>query len=105
VNESDVDPNSLVVFSGTAGRMRTPAEGLLGGSPGSKAEIEVAAKPLAATASPDVRLRAGQKVRLLLPGGGGYGDPTKRDPEAIKRDLRNGYISTDGARRDYGWTA
>jgi N-methylhydantoinase B len=41
-------------------------------------------------------------VTLLYPGGGGYGDPATRDPEALAQDLRDGYVSTEGAARDYG---
>jgi N-methylhydantoinase B len=35
-------------------------------------------------------------------GGGGYGDPRSRDPEALARDLREGKVSPESARRDYG---
>ena len=38
-------------------------------------------------------------------GGGGYGDPRSRPREAIERDLRDGYISPESARRDYGLDA
>ncbi len=40
---------------------------------------------------------------LELPGGAGYGPPSGRDPELIRRDLRRGYITPDAARRDYGF--
>ena len=35
-------------------------------------------------------------------GGGGYGDPFERDPLAVARDVRNGFVSAESARRDYG---
>ncbi len=35
-------------------------------------------------------------------GGGGWGDPLKRDPEKVLNDVRNGYISPTSAARDYG---
>ncbi|GIQ63286.1 hydantoinase B/oxoprolinase [Paenibacillus cisolokensis] len=35
-------------------------------------------------------------------GGGGWGSPLDRDPEAVLDDVRNGYVSVDGAFRDYG---
>ena len=38
-------------------------------------------------------LRRGQRVRLETPGGGGYGPPSKRDPAAVERDRRLGYVS------------
>ena len=39
-----------------------------------------------------VRLRPGQWLRLETPGGGGWGPPAQRDPAAIERDRRLGYV-------------
>ena len=44
----------------------------------------------------------GRKVMLAFPGGAGYGDPSKREPELVKRDLARGYITAETAKRDYG---
>ena len=35
-------------------------------------------------------------------GGGGFGDPKKRDRKALERDVRLGYVSLESARDDYG---
>ena len=35
-------------------------------------------------------------------GGGGFGDPLERDPEAVKEDLAEGYLSIERALKDYG---
>ncbi len=35
-------------------------------------------------------------------GGGGYGDPLTRDPAWVLEDVIEGYVTMDGARRDYG---
>ncbi len=99
----DVDPGQAMVLSGSAGRMRTPAQGLLGGKPGTPGVICVGDKLLAPTASPDVGVDAQQTLRLRLPGGGGYGDPALRDRALIESDLRNGYISPEAARDVYGY--
>jgi N-methylhydantoinase B len=40
--------------------------------------------------------------RTLSDGGGGWGDPYQRDPDSVARDVRDGYVSVEGARRDYG---
>ena len=40
--------------------------------------------------------------RYLTSGGGGWGDPLDREPERVLRDVRDEYVSIDGARRDYG---
>ncbi len=44
----------------------------------------------------------GQRVLMAFPGGGGFGNPADRDPEAVKRDLALGYISERSAIEDYG---
>jgi len=53
----------------------------------------------------------GKNTRLLLPkgstlelyngGGGGYGPPSERDPEAVRADLREGYVTEERARLHY----
>jgi N-methylhydantoinase B len=43
-----------------------------------------------------VKLKAGQRLRLETPGGGGWGEPSKRDPAAAARDVANGFVTEDG---------
>lgn len=43
-----------------------------------------------------------ERVILELPGGGGYGDPLDRDPEAVRTDVLDGLVSREVAERDYG---
>lgn len=50
----------------------------------------------------DVKIAQGRRVRLESPGGGGWGSPLTRDPDAVARDVRLGYISAVRAREDYG---
>jgi len=40
-----------------------------------------------------VSLKSGQRVRLETPGGGGWGAPAARDPEAAARDRALGYVT------------
>lgn len=49
-----------------------------------------------------IRLEPGDRVRLMMPGGGGYGDPRDRDPELVARDIENGFVSRQRAISDYG---
>ena len=51
----------------------------------------------------NIRLRPGDRVRLIVPGGGGYGEPRERAPEAVEEDLAEGYVTPEAARRDYGY--
>ncbi len=39
---------------------------------------------------------------VASPGGGGVGDPLTREPERVRRDVRDGVVSPESARRDYG---
>ena len=40
--------------------------------------------------------------RYLTNGGGGFGKPLEREPERVKIDVRDGYVTIEGAARDYG---
>ncbi|WP_254909975.1 hydantoinase B/oxoprolinase family protein, partial [Micromonospora sp. NBS 11-29] len=44
----------------------------------------------------------GDRVTLLTAGGGGHGDVRGRDPEAVRRDVAEGYVSPAAARDVYG---
>ena len=79
------------VLSGSAGRMRFPPRGLLGGADGSYGVIEVNGEAIAPSSSPNVTFHEGDVVRLRLPGGGGHGDPARRRRERIEADLEAGY--------------
>jgi N-methylhydantoinase B len=45
---------------------------------------------------------AGAMWRSITAGGGGWGAPLTRAPAAVARDVRDGYVSVEGAARDYG---
>ena len=49
-----------------------------------------------------IRLKKGQRLRLESPGGGGWGAPQRRAPEAVLRDVQRGFIDADAARAHYG---
>ncbi|WP_037357285.1 hydantoinase B/oxoprolinase family protein [Amycolatopsis orientalis] len=48
------------------------------------------------------RTKAGSVFRYLTNGGGGWGDPLRRDPQRVLRDVRDEYVSVDAAAREYG---
>jgi N-methylhydantoinase B/oxoprolinase/acetone carboxylase alpha subunit len=48
-------------------------------------------------------LRTGDVFVSVQGGGGGYGDPAERDAAAIRADLREGYVTRETAREQYGW--
>ncbi len=47
-------------------------------------------------------IKPGERAANMNPGGGGFGDPFKRDVEKVVWDVKNGLVSIDGARADYG---
>lgn len=49
-----------------------------------------------------VRLDIGDKIVLRTGGGGGFGDPSERAPDAIRLDVTLGYVTREAALRDYG---
>ena len=50
----------------------------------------------------NITLHEGDQVELTLCGGGGWGPPYERDPEAVLTDVINGFVSVTGAREHYG---
>ena len=82
--------------------------GYAGGSPGG-ASVFYTVRDGKRTTYPSkvgrVPLMKGDRVVMRPCGGGGLGDPKKRDPELIERDLRLGFVTPEGAARDYGYSA
>jgi N-methylhydantoinase B len=50
-------------------------------------------------------LANGDTFDLQSAGGGGYGDPRKRDRAAVARDIAEGYVSREAAEREYGYSS
>lgn len=50
----------------------------------------------------EVTLEPGELLGHRLSGGGGYGSPLERDPEAVRRDVLAGWVSFERARDVYG---
>jgi N-methylhydantoinase B len=48
------------------------------------------------------RLAPGDVVVMDAAGGGGYGDPRERDRAMVVEDVMQGYVTVEGAARDYG---
>ena len=89
---------------GERGRFAPP--GVVGGKSGAMNRFTYQtatgdAHPPMASKMVGISLDRGQAVRLETPGGGGYGDPHDRDPEAVARDVRLGFVSAEQARDAY----
>lgn len=89
-------------FNAMFDRVENPARGREGGGTGAPGKVELAdgteLKPKGRQ-----HVRNGQRLRLSLPGGGGYGDPTARPAEAVANDIAAGFISVGAAKTDYGY--
>jgi len=86
-------------------RAKFPPNGVAGGKPGSRSRfiIRLGAKDERETpASGRYEMHAGERFMLQSAGGGGYGDPKRRDRAALTRDIAEGYVSAAAAERDYG---
>ena len=102
---------------------RFPGRGELGGMPGSTGFMACSAGAIGAPAQsiphvrryPDkaewadlpsygagIRINKGDVVRVWSPGGGGLGDPGRRDPARTHTDLASGRISVSHAEHAYG---
>jgi len=97
--------NSKTFVTASFGRNKFPPWGLAGGMLGTPNAVEVR------TTDGNVEQRGrfskeelmtGDVVRFITGMGGGYGDPLKRDPQAVLDDVLDGYITPGIARKVYG---
>jgi N-methylhydantoinase B len=85
-------------------RMTSPPFGLLGGQSGAAAVVKLTTPDGVTRDLPSkgaFGAPAGSVIDMITPGSGGFGPIAERDPAAIGRDLLDGYVSVEQARRDY----
>jgi N-methylhydantoinase B len=93
------------VFYATIEKGKTPHWGIFGGKEGLRNYALVHSKKngdFEVLKNPAVPLDAGDYVDVIAGGGGGYGDPFERDPEAVRQDVIDGYVTRECAKTDYG---
>ena len=96
-----VDSDEPALHSPMYDRTRCAARGFAGGGDGAVGQMVLSdGTPLHPKRK--YLLQPGQQVTLRLPGGGGYGPPFERDPRAVLEDVRQGRVSVEAARREYG---
>ena len=86
-------------------RKATPPWGLWGGTDGAVNGVEITAPDGAVRhvrKATQHAIAQGEIVRIMTGGGGGYGPASERDRAAVARDVAEGYVSAEAARRDYG---
>jgi N-methylhydantoinase B len=117
-------PELILKATNTAGTDETNAHGIGGGYPGAGSQTIVVHDSKALEllqqrrletdfhalggaveylpSKADRRLGAHDVLVFYPPGGGGYGDPLRRDPQAVARDIASGWVSRESAQALYG---
>ncbi|MEZ4635366.1 MAG: hydantoinase B/oxoprolinase family protein [Caldilineaceae bacterium] len=87
-----------------SGRCKFPAFGLFDGNEGLRSAIFITRDgeqgPCTCQAA-GLPLQVGDEISVIAGGGGGWGDPSKRDPERLRRDVELGYVTEEAAREIY----
>ncbi|WP_323769563.1 hydantoinase B/oxoprolinase family protein [Antarctobacter sp.] len=84
-------------------------QGVLGGDDGGVNRVVVTQSgrsfvPEHLSKAQGIALAVGDRVRVRTPGGGGYGDPSQRDPDLVSEDVRLGRYTKEEAARLFGPT-
>ncbi|MBG0818022.1 hydantoinase B/oxoprolinase family protein [Planomonospora sp. ID82291] len=88
-------------FMSIADRSILSCWGVNGGRAGRPFTVEIEGRPMEGLVD-DAPVRAGEVIRIRTTGGGGWGCPLDRPAEAVAADVRDGKVSVQGARDDYG---
>ncbi|MEM4383120.1 MAG: hydantoinase B/oxoprolinase family protein [Candidatus Caldarchaeum sp.] len=92
-------------FTTAVNRSKFPPWGVEGGLPGTYNYMVIERADGTRTRVRKVsgeQLKAGDLVSIRTAGGGGWGDPKTRDPEKVREDVVEGYITVEQARKIYG---
>jgi N-methylhydantoinase B len=81
-------------------RINNPARGRDGGGLGATGQVSLGSGK-AIRSKGRQTVPGGDFIRLELPGGGGFGDPSDRDPDQVALDVADGLITADIARSAY----
>lgn len=92
-----------VSFTILADRDRWGPSGLFGGhaAPPARYILNPDTDPIVVSSKTTLALRAGDVISVQSCGGGGYGPPDARDPEAVLRDVVDGRITVERAESEY----
>lgn len=88
-------------FNAMFDRVDNPARGREGGGIGAPGGVGLADGAKLKSKGRQL-IKNGQRLKLSLPGGGGYGDPKTRTRDQILEDLEAGLITVKQAKEDYG---
>jgi N-methylhydantoinase B len=104
--EVEVEALAPINYMTRSDRVVNPPWGLAGGEHAKGNRIAIRRKNKESAVFPngkvDTRLAKGDAYIMSSGGGGGFGPPHERPIEALKRDVRQGYVSLESAWKDYG---
>lgn len=104
VEYGPVDTDMIVAYGSDGAE--NPALGARDGLPGGATQhYRLTAQGEEREALPSmglIKLAAGERIVSVTAAGGGYGSPRSRDPEAVRRDVAEGWIGLQRAREVYG---
>ncbi len=83
-------------------RVQNPALGRAGGGAGAPGRVRVTGRGGDIPGKCELRIEPGERLIFDTPGGGGFGDPHRRDRAALAADVAAGLVSVEAAKRDYG---
>ncbi len=103
-----------ITVSSFMDRHETRAWGLFGGGEGASGDLKLRKEgdpewrsfsDVYGTVSPnkfaDIQIQCGDEVRIISPGGGGYGPPEEREPALVLEDVLEGFVTKEQAREVY----
>ncbi len=94
-----------ITLTATFGRHKFVPWGAAGGHPGSRNEVRIFhadGREVVIGKCARYPLKRGEVARLVTGTGGGWGSPLERPVEAVIEDVRDGYVSLEQAKQDYG---
>jgi N-methylhydantoinase B len=94
-----------LTLTATFGRHKYVPWGIAGGQEGSRNEVRILhadGREVVLGKCARYPLKRGEVARLITGTGGGWGSPLERPVEAVIEDVRDGYVSLEQAKRDYG---
>ncbi len=83
-------------FNSSFERFRFAPYGLAGGEPGATGRLTLqrnGKEQVLDAKERDLELQRGDVLRLETSGGGGFGSPQDRNPQAVRFDIENGYVA------------
>ena len=83
--EIEIVSDTPMRMSMLSDRRHHPAQGFLGGQPGAALTLSAVGRHGAAPEIAHASCKPGERLTMKLSGGGGFGDPARRDPDAVRR--------------------